>query len=127
MGTEETKNGYMERVFEANGSPNKWDTLYHVAEDCMEELYTLGHDDAVYAASHIIMHMAKEIDRLDKKVDELIDENKDLQQSYDVLKNGLDAVVAINDDLGKENKLLTSKLEARLDDLTSRMSQESEE
>jgi len=71
-----------------------------------------GHDDTevpvhqILNTRYIVQNMKDALCKLEKKVDDLIAENAELQEKYDTLDNGFKVVTALNETLGQKNKEL---------------------
>lgn len=65
-------------------------------------------------AGWAVVQMQAVIEKLDEKVDMLIDENMELREQVNTMDNGLAFLTRVNEELGEENARLKKELEGLL-------------
>jgi len=90
-----------------------WEGQAALADEYLHTLHIMtGHDDTevpvhqILNTRYIVQNMKDALCKLEKKVDDLIAENAELQEKYDTLDNGFKVVTALNETLGQKNKEL---------------------
>lgn len=106
----------MEQIIEVDGRKISFEYdatiingLSEKAQGCLENLMSevqIDHTDDAVVAGWCVVKMQEIIDRMNRKVDDLIAENAELQEKYDTLENGFKVVTALNESLGQKNKEL---------------------
>jgi len=97
---------------------NDWNAQCALVEDYLhEEHVRRGHTDEeipdkdILCMAYCVRRMRELLDRYDQKVDDLIAENDELRDRLETAANGVNAVVAINRQLGEQNEELRKRLE----------------